>query len=224
MDWMPHCGGDNSRSGMWDACDAQRSCWVWRGDTSRAAATAEIPFKSDISPFGSQNIHHGHVSPGYERCFQQWGGKLVHPQAGEQRHLFQLNFWIKRKINWEQCWDQVHSRLVYLPVLSGIFHWCGAVSHAGALVVCQGMLLWIPGVSAQIRVTGTASWKRPVPLTSHKIHAFYLVQLVIFTNHMGAVALQRSTQSKMTIESEQKPCVPFLRASETCEQPLCGAL
>lgn len=64
----------------------------------------------------------------------------MHPQAGEQRHLFQLNFWIKRKINWEQCWDQVHSRLVYLPVLSGIFHWCGAVSHAGALVVCQGML------------------------------------------------------------------------------------
>lgn len=40
--------------------------------------------------------------------------------------------------------------------------------------------LWIPEVSAQARVAGTASWKRPVPLTSHKIQAFYLVQLVIF--------------------------------------------
>lgn len=80
----------------------------------------------------------------------------MHPQAGEQRHLFQLNFWIKRKINWEQCWDQVHSRLVYLPVLSGIFHWCGAVMQVPWWCV-RGCWLWIPGVSAQIRVTGTAS-------------------------------------------------------------------
>lgn len=84
--------------------------------------------------------------------------------------------------------------------------------------------LWVPEVSAQARVTGTASWKRPVPLTSHKIQAFYLVQLVVFIDHMDPVAIQVNTQSKMTGESEQKPCVPFLRASGPCERPWYGTL
>ena len=86
--------------------------------------------------------------------------------------------------------------------------------------VSGGGWLWVP----QVRVTRTAAGKRPVLLTSHKIYAFYLVQLVIFINHMDPVAMQMNTQSEMTRKSEPKACVPVLRASGPCEWPLPGTV
>lgn len=149
---------------------------------------------------------------------------MVHPQAGEQRHLFQLNFWIKMSWGAVLGSGPLKACVAACAFRSFSLVWISQSCRQVPWWCVRGCWLWILEFSAQIRVTGTASWKRPVPLTSHKIHAFYLVQLVIFINHMDPVAIQVNTQSKMTRGSEQKACVPFLRASGPCEWPLCGTL
>lgn len=109
-----------------------------------------------------------------------------------QRHLFQLCFQNEMNIS--------HGTVLG----SGLLKACGfayfshayalvwsSLSPVDALVVCWGMAAC--GLLKSAHEGVTAPCKRPVPLASHKIHALYLVQLVIFINHVDSVAMQRNT-------------------------------
>lgn len=62
--------------------------------------------------------------------------------------------------------------------------------------------------------------KKTYSFRSHKLHAFYLVQLVILISHADPVAVQMSALSEMRggeRETESKARIPVLRASRLCE-------